>query len=54
MDPGASGPNARRRRPRSPVGSGAERQRYRAAPIGGGGFDHRPSRRSGWVRHRRM
>ena len=34
MDPGASGPNARRRRRRGrQVGSGAERQRYRAAPI---------------------
>ena len=40
MDPGASGPNGTT----SPVGSGAERQRYRAAPIATVG-DH-PSRRS--------
>ena len=45
MDPGASGPNARRREPRTPVGSGAERQRYRAAPIG------RPRRRGPPVGH---
>jgi hypothetical protein len=49
MDPGASGPNARWREPRTPVGSGAERQRYRAAPIGFGG-DTR-ARRSHRVRH---
>ena len=36
MDPGASGPNAKRCEPQAPVGSGAERQRYRAAPIGRG------------------
>jgi len=36
MDPGASGPNEGSMFDRpSPVGSGAERQRYRAAPIGG-------------------
>src|SRR4029079_10338693 len=34
MAPGASGPNTGRREPRTSVGSGAERQRYRAAPIG--------------------
>src|SRR4026209_2580911 len=33
MDPGASGPNAKRHPPQAPVASGAERQRYRAAPI---------------------
>jgi hypothetical protein len=33
MDPGASGPNGDAGN-RDQVGSGAERQRYRAAPIG--------------------
>ena len=44
---------ARRRRGASPVGSGAERQRYRAAPIGGTGDGPRPPVGHG-VRHRRM
>jgi hypothetical protein len=42
MDPGASGPNAKRQLAVDAIGSGAERQRYRAAPIGGGGDTDRP------------
>src|SRR4249919_2543514 len=43
MAPGASGPNTGRREPRTSVGSGAERQRYRAAPIGHRGDAAGPS-----------
>ena len=46
MDPGASGPNGTRATA-TPVGSGAERQRYRAAPIAREPADDRkPGRRS--------
>jgi len=42
MDPGASGPNGERPGV-DPLGSGAERQRYRAAPIATVGDPPKPS-----------